>query len=165
MLDQSSSVTKRRVSRMFESYSICSLANIVRLCIFSAVNWALNQQLTASSKGQLMTTSLLLGLVNIWWINGLCAYYQESTPCSCSSRCLCQFFQIFLENLSLFNSLFSNPIALMYEFVCVCACVCVCVRACVCVCVCVCACVHACVCVCVCVWCSLNHLCCQNTHI
>ena len=91
-----------------------------------------------------MTASLLFGLVNIWWINGLGSYYQESTPCSCSSRYLCQFFEIFLENLSLFDSLFSNPIALMYEFVCVCACVCVCV--CVCVCTCVRACMRACVC-------------------
>ena len=66
----------------------------------------------------------------------------------------CQFFQIFLENLSLFKNLFFSPIALIYGCVCVRACVCVCVcvytHACmrvwlyVCMCVCACMCVRSC---------------------
>ena len=43
----------------------------------------------------------------------------------------CQFFQIFLEDLSLLKSLFFCPIAMMNDIVFVC--VCVCARACVCV--------------------------------
>ena len=57
--------------------------------------------------------------------------YLEPAPCFCPSCYLCQFFQIFLENLSLFKSLYFSPIALIYDSVCVC--VCVCVSMCVCI--------------------------------
>ena len=40
-------------------------------------------------------------------------------------RSTSQFFQIFLENLSLLKNLFFSPIALMYDSVDVCVCVCV----------------------------------------
>ena len=75
----------------------------------------------------------------------------ESAPCFCPPRCLCQFLQIFLENLSEFlisKTLCSVP--LPWD---TCACVRACVRvsACVRACVWVRACVRACVCVCVCV--------------
>ena len=59
--------------------------------------------------------------------------YLKTSPCLCPLFCLCQFFQIFLENLSLLINLFFSPIALIDDHVCVCVCVCVCacVRACV----------------------------------
>ena len=57
--------------------------------------------------------------------------YLEPAPCLCPSFCICQFFQIFLENLSLFKTLFFSPIALIHNSVhVVCACVCVHVRTC-----------------------------------
>ena len=64
----------------------------------------------------------------------------EPAPCFCPSFYLCQFFQIFLEKLSLLKNTFFSPIALIYDCVCVRTCVRACVRVCVCVCVCVCEC-------------------------
>ena len=59
------------------------------------------------------------------------------SPCLCSSCCLCQFLQIFLNNFLDKKLSFYCPIALRYECVCVCVCVRVCARARACVCVCV----------------------------
>ena len=60
-----------------------------------------------------------------------------TTPRFYPSRILCQFFQIFLESLSLFQNYFFSSTALrclcMYQGVCVCLCVCVCVCVCACV--------------------------------
>ena len=55
---------------------------------------------------------------------------MEQTPHFYPSRILCQFLQIFPENLSLFENLFFSPLALR----CLCVKVCVCVWMCVCVC-------------------------------
>ena len=41
--------------------------------------------------------------------------YLEPNPCFCLLFCLCQFFQIFPENHSLFKNLFFSPIALIYD--------------------------------------------------
>ena len=72
------------------------------------------------------------------------------------SRILCQFLQIFPENLYLFKNVFFRHLTLRClcvsrcVFVCVCVCVKVCVRVCVCVCVCARAhvCAHVCMCAC-----------------
>ena len=97
-------------------------------------------------------------------------FYEAQSSCLEPAVCFspsfyhCQFFEIFLENLSLLINLFFSPIALIYDCVnvCVCVCVCVCVTkchrlegmvcVCVCVCVCLCVCVYVCVCMCVCVY-------------
>ena len=50
----------------------------------------------------------------------------EPTPCFCPSFYIYQFFQVFLENLSLFKNPPFTPIAQRYKCVCVCVCVCVC---------------------------------------
>ena len=59
--------------------------------------------------------------------------FSYQAPCFCLSFYLCQFFQIFLENLFSKN-FFSVPLpwcAAVCVFVCVCVCVRACVRACV----------------------------------
>ena len=43
--------------------------------------------------------------------------YLEPAPCFCLSFYLCQFFQIFLENLSLLKNLLFTPITLIYDCV------------------------------------------------
>ena len=45
--------------------------------------------------------------------------YLEPTPCFCPPFYLCQLFQIFLENLSLFKNIFFSPIAPINDCVCV----------------------------------------------
>ena len=52
-----------------------------------------------------------------------------AAPCFCPSFYLCQFFQIFFENFSLFKNHSFTPVAQRY--MCVCVCVCVCVYMCV----------------------------------
>ena len=72
---------------------------------------------------------------------------REPAPCFCPSFYLCQFFQIFLENLSLKKNQSHCPDIYIdiYIDMCVRACARGCVRACVLVCVC--ACVRVCLCV------------------
>ena len=78
---------------------------------------------------------------------------REPAPCFCPSFYLCQFFQIFLENLSLKKKIQSHCPDIyiyIYIYIYMCVCVCVRVRACVLVCMCAYVCMRACVCVCVC---------------
>ena len=74
---------------------------------------------------------------------------MEPTPCFYLLHFLCQFLQIFVENLSLLENISSVPIPegdCVCQGVCLRMCVCVCVHACVRACVSVFVCVHVCVC-------------------